>query len=105
MCVRVSLSVSLSVCFFLFDVVLLLFPLLLFLLNSWSIHLETGTLVRVPERGCRRGGFAVFFYARKGVEKLGRETETCFSSSQEEQRQRDRERRTSAANVVIQCIV
>jgi hypothetical protein len=87
---------SLSVWFFLFDLVLLLF-----LLNSWSIPLETGSLVRVPERGCRRGGFAVFFYARKGVEKLGRETETCFSSRQ---RQRDTERRTRAANVVIQCI-
>jgi hypothetical protein len=87
-------------------VVLLLFPQLLFLLNSWSIHLERGALVRVPERGCRRGRFAVFFYAREGVEKLGRETETCFFSSQEErQRQRDRERRTRAANVVIQCIV
>jgi hypothetical protein len=48
-CVSLSLSLcaSLSVCFFLFDVVLLLFPLLLFLLNSWSIQLETGTLVRV----------------------------------------------------------
>jgi hypothetical protein len=77
--------------------------------SSWTLGayiLERGALVRVPERGCRRGRFAVFFYARKGVEKLGRETETCFSSSQEErQRQRDRERRTRAANVVIQCIV
>jgi hypothetical protein len=107
-CVCLSLSLppslppplSLSVWFFLFDLVLLLF-----LLNSWSIPLETGSLVRVPERGFRRGGFAVFFYARKGVEKLGRETETCFSSSQvERQLQRDRERRTRAANVVIQCI-
>jgi hypothetical protein len=43
-CASLSLSLSLclcaslSVCFFLFDVVFLLFPQLLFLLNSWSIH-------------------------------------------------------------------
>jgi hypothetical protein len=92
-CVCVCVCLSLSLCLVLsLDLVFLLFPLLLFLLNSWSIHLETGTLVRFRERGCRRGGFAVFFCARQGVERVGRETETCFFSSQEERQATERQR-------------